>query len=256
MKANIYVVALMCSTIAACSSSQIGNPDPYLAQHESYSLGSSFGVKLRIPNRYLETPVEYQGENVFDPSTIRKVPATIETPISSFTIALNMDNLKPIESQEDRAAYIHSMDAMFGRDKWMSIEATSVDLHSANPQTLIRRTLDNIHSDDQGYKEDSLFFVVKGLHHEVSKSSFWDITSKNQPYSDIFYSESSLNTLITCGYIRQIVKPYATFQRCHQYFYIPDMNVNVELYYPIREINRWREFQVKADDILHLLVVK
>jgi len=221
------------------------------ARHEQdlpiqYDVGTMNGVKLSMPSNYIQGAVIYAAKD-----GQRGGPAseatTQDSKIDNFGILLKLSDLQPMKTYRDRDDWNHALATSRPsfESSWMMV---AFDNHYPL-QTYWPNNAPNLLPWGPYDQDQELRFGLE--HFESVKSVDEDALHGHVEY---FYSPSS-HTTILCQTRRRKVEPFDTFDTCHHYFVVPELNVTAEAFYTKKDLPRWHEFEDRAREIAHSFVV-
>ncbi len=276
MKNNFKIIVriggwlLISICLSACDSNhaepQSTVPSIVMAQPgaRGYAVGSLNGVKVRIPAEYQFFGVQYEGENAFDKTTWRKMPATMDTPITEFSILLRASNFEPRRNPQDHKDWVAEGSNFENKTDWLNIGVQHHSAANITPRTFVDKwhssTVEQLHTRGAGgliydlkTQPDSLY----GLQVNIP------IERPNQPqpkfkwHEDHLYltpKESKEQAVVSCTPPEEHHPKKIWF--CEQRFLLARIASTVTVRYRIDQLPRWQEIQTKVSVIVNSFVVQ
>jgi hypothetical protein len=209
--------------------------------------GTLNGVKIRIPQYYLfPARVVYEGErrDGLDPAS---TGATQDSRINNFSIVVRLSNFEPIRTEKDRQDWVVSNKKDF-RTSWLLA------------------SFDNGYRPNRGTSDQSYMVpfwgpynrdgdLVYGLTHYVSVQSPEEGDRNGFIGHVEYYFGRERFTRIVCVTHKMTVAPYEYHKNCQQNFILPELNVNVEIFYEGSNIPYWLEFENRIKNIAQSFIV-
>ncbi|MBF0561227.1 MAG: hypothetical protein HQL37_04225 [Alphaproteobacteria bacterium] len=257
---GLCLIVLACLLFAAASSAQAddrgtppGLPMDQAAAGAGVAVGNIHGVRLRIPNYYLASGLQYKGEEPLM-MTPRTFTPTFESEIEYIGVRLRVSNLQPIRTAQDREDYARSRHTLhpFIYETWMTISYSQRNYGGGSR----RGQVENWERD--GSRRGPFVRhpeLVNGL---IFMESTQPVVQPGRAYQNgkqDYYYDESMATFISCEMRRQSVPPFAYYNSCNHYFDIPEIGVEAEAIYTTNDLPRWREIEARARELLQSFIV-
>jgi len=208
-----------------------------------YNFGTMNGVRLKIPKNYLMSKVVYAGEDRMGLGANENGSSVID----NFGILLRLSNLEPIKTDQDRLDWYAASRRPQPLKTWMMV---SFDNHY--PATYSNSESPSSRMSIWGpYTKDKA--SPYGLAHYESIQSADDGARHGYGHVEYFYRDSSRTTII-CQTHKQVVYPFKTFNSCHHFIWIPQLNVVAEAFYTKDDLSRWSEIESGVREIARSLI--
>jgi len=226
---------------------------------QGYAVGLLNGVKVRIPAEYQFFGVQYEGENAFDKTTWRKTPATMDTPITSFSMLLRASNFEPRHTPQDHKDWVADGYYIGPETRWFSVGVYPDHKPDDTPQQRVSewRTSFIESWKVQPSKHDAK--TSTQMHYGLQLDEPVLRQGSPKPYSPeiIIYTtkpSSPLQALIHCQPPGE--KDINPLWRCEQNFDVKGARAGVRVRYKIDQLPRWQEIQTKVSTIVNSFVVQ
>ncbi|MCQ0034714.1 hypothetical protein [Burkholderia glumae] len=250
MKHNFFLGAMLALVLTACGKDwNLPGGQSGSAAGEKYRVGIMNGVRLKIPESYLDGGFTYEGEPIggFDTAS---TAATFDSRVTDFGFLVRLSTLQPMHTNQDHRDWIEAERHTYYPETWMA-----VDFDNRYP----------VINDTRPYGSRMLYVTGPydidsnkpfGLVHYESILSVDDGEKNNlfRGHTKYFLDNYS-STVIECETHRQRVKPFALFSSCHHRFLVPELNVMTQAFYTKKDLYRWREIESRVKEIAHGFVV-
>lgn len=257
-----WLLASLC--LIACDDNhaeqQFPAPSIVMAQpsSNSYAVGSLKGVRVRIPAEYQFFGVQYEGENAFDKTTWRKTPATINTPITSFSLMLRASNFEPRRTAQDHKDWMADGHYIGPETRWFSVSVYPDHKPDDTPHQRVSewrtRIIESwkVQYSKHDAKTDAQLHYGMQLDKPILRPDslkplspeIWIYTTKR---------DSPLQTLIYCRPPGE--KAINPLWNCEQGFDISGV-AGISVRYQIDQLPRWQEIQTRVSAIVKSFVVQ
>jgi hypothetical protein len=192
--------------------------------------GNINGTPLAIPAHYLSGPITFHGVDIWSVDSVRQGPvhSTLANRIDDFAIRIRQTNFRPIETQEDAAAYARlgpSALAQPPENRWLLVDfdarkfaGTGGDFHT---------TVQNWLKDDAHWGPYVNSEEQWGLVHFSStrppSSDFWDTQR------EFYYDRAPGTTFIQCINVVRSVSPHDVISMCDLHVLMADLGLYVSV---------------------------
>jgi len=220
-------------------------------------IGSLNGIPMAIPANYLEFPVEYVGETIWDPST-QKGNYTYNTPISNFSVYVKWPSMRPrnILKRADEMP----LEIPNEKNGWISVsiiyEPMKLDINYVEyglTRTL-KRYLDHPEAIIRTSMPKDVHYRVKGKDAKLGLEYAVPVgpgVEKYHMWNNKLYwvkNHGKVDTFISCQNGRFYSEKIN--RKCwHEYFW-KEMRAFVNIEYAATLLPQWKSIETKSRDLI------
>lgn len=226
---------------------------------QGYAVGSLNGVRVRIPAEYQFFGVQYEGENAFNQKTWRKTPATLDTPITTYSILLRASNFEPRRTPQDHKDWVVDGHYIGPETRWFSVGVYPDHKPDDTPQLRVSEWRIRLIESWKVKPSQHDAKTSPQLHYGLQLDEPVLRSGSPKPYwpEILIYTtkpDSPLQTLIHCQPPSE--KDINPLWRCEQNFDVKNARAGVKVRYQIDQLPRWQEIQTKISAIVNSFVVQ